>query len=376
MPSATLLLGSIVLLAVSQTGKSALSVGTDFILAFPCFDDATWFPSFLVINSNSQPSTVTITSSVDIFTTMEKTVAGNSALQISITDVHVLLSMRVCDRDIVNQQAFRVHTSEPIALYAYFSQQNGAQKTGQYLVLPTNMLTSQYVATYTYAILIANVDGTQLTIGTDKPPKQVTLNKLDVYLTDSKIVTGNVSFAYLCTDGSTRVNIVMPASYASMQYSYAVGGGADIWAFESNTQVSVNKGTSSSVSIGTPYYTNIGGPGTVEASAPVQIFSLSYYRYMFVKEAALSSSVQFYSFGNSPTLTIVVPLLSTGNILLDGQAIPALSYQRIPYTKDYYYSVSITGAAMLHTLSTKTPSDRYMPDLGYIFAFNFTGGAS
>ncbi len=34
---------------------------------------------------------------------------------------------------------------------------------------------------------------------------------------------------------------------------------------------------------------------------------------------------------------VITPLSSTGNILLDGQAIPALQYRRIQFSKDYYY---------------------------------------
>ena len=80
---------------------------------------------------------------------------------------------------------------------------------------------------------------------------------------------------------------------------------------------------------------------------------------VYVQETFLSRDVQFYTFGDGAVLTIVVPRESTGNILLDGKAIPALQYKRIPNTSIYFYEQFISNSAMRHTVSTAMHDQRY-----------------
>lgn len=84
------------------------------------------------------------------------------------------------------------------------------------------------------------------------------------------------------------------------------------------------------------------------------------------------SNVQFFtSNGNNGTaqLMIVTPIDSTGNIQVDGTAVPALQYRRIPYST-YYFYVQPVATAGLHTIQITTLDDRYLAYIYYPYASN------
>jgi hypothetical protein len=134
--------------------------------------------------------------------------------------------------------------------------------------------------------------------------------------------------------------------------------------------VSINGANRINIHTGRPYRgMNLEDSFTVNASKPVQVFfTYPSYRIAYAPETFLSTNIQFYSFGYMYTisnLTIIAPLSTTGNILLDGQAITALQYRRIPNTLFYYYIQQTQGPAQLHTISTTTSGDRYMAEVNF-----------
>ena len=136
-------------------------------------------------------------------------------------------NLRICDTSFVKQNGLKVVTSLPVALYARYDGGVGPLgnddlgDTRQYLLLPTNLLSSHYPTadgSY-YGIIVAIQDGTIIIVG----GRQVTFNKLDVYYSNEAITSASAPFAYIiiCLQKDARGSIVpdakmaYPSSFAS-----------------------------------------------------------------------------------------------------------------------------------------------------------------
>uniref|UniRef100_A0A914W8K3 glucuronosyltransferase n=1 Tax=Plectus sambesii TaxID=2011161 RepID=A0A914W8K3_9BILA len=253
------------------------------------------------------------------------------AILIDFSDPHVVLGMQVCDQNEVNQQGFKVLTSLSVALYVYQSTSNGFNAT-QFMVLPSNMLAAEYIGglNQTYGIIVAKQDD-----------ELITLNSLDVYYYYSETnISASNPFAYILTvqyqPNSSPYSTVMalPITYAAKElfiapdiFNYPLS--CEIWATQGATEVSLNGGSNVSVPAGSAENMVLSNGGTLIASSSIQVFAASpSLQYAVYPDIFLQSSVQFSvaNGNNAAQLMIIAPLDSTGNILMDGRAIPALQY--------------------------------------------------
>uniref|UniRef100_A0A914VDW8 glucuronosyltransferase n=1 Tax=Plectus sambesii TaxID=2011161 RepID=A0A914VDW8_9BILA len=251
------------------------------------------------------------------------------AILIDFSDPHVVLGMQVCDQNEVNQQGFKVLTSLSVALYVYQSTNNGFNAT-QFMVLPSNMLATEYVGgpNETYGIIVAKQDGTAVTIGNEL----ITLNSLDVYYYYSETnISATHPFAYILTvqyqPNSSPYSTVMalPITYAAKELFIAPDLfnnplSCEIWALQNATEVSLNGGSNVSVPAGSAENMVLSNGGTLIASSQIQVFAASpSLQYAVYPEIFLQSSVQFSvaNGNNAAQLMIIAPLDSTGNIVLD-----------------------------------------------------------
>jgi hypothetical protein len=275
-----------------------------------------------------------------------------------------------------------------VSLHVYIAEEDGSSAV-QYLIVPVFMLGTRYpflaaaplpYTTFT-GIAVASQDGTILTQGSNSPK---TLNRLDVFSSagsSNYFVYANVPFAYIGTTTAHSTIMLLPISSSFLMIPpdlRSLPFTAQITALESGTQVSVNGGSSVDFPNNGPFlaYSSAHGDAVIiNATKAVQVHKiLPSYEYSYSPEYFLSNSVQFFlveSFAYPANVTIFVPHQSTGNILLDGQAIPALQFRRLASNSTiYYYSQRMTRYSGsnpngLHTISTKTSDDRYMAEVFY-----------
>jgi hypothetical protein len=308
--------------------------------------------------------------------------------------------MRVCQSSRITKQGFRLKSSLPVSLYVYIAEDDGSSAM-QFLILPVYMLGSQYPllaaaplpqSTFT-GIAVASQDGTVIA----NYNTQLSINKLDVYITTygggykNSMVVGNVPFAFIGTTAAQSTIMLLPTSIKSTLPLISpdlrsLPFNAQITAFESGTKVSVNGGNSVDAVViasnSDPLIVPSGNGAaiSVNATKSVQVYKVTpSYEYAYFPEYFLSTTVQFYiidSFSYPANVTIIVPLQSVGNILLDDQVIPAMQYRRISSNSTYYYysqrmrrDFGSNPPNRLHTISTKSSEDRYMADVFYRDAY-------
>uniref|UniRef100_A0A914VH63 IgGFc-binding protein N-terminal domain-containing protein n=1 Tax=Plectus sambesii TaxID=2011161 RepID=A0A914VH63_9BILA len=343
-----------------------LVTGTEFVFALPASGGDSTMNSNLIVN-NQNNATAVLTLLTNLFNTTSFNVPANSIQRIQIP-TNISASLGDLGYNTVADKGVTVRSTNPITLYVAM-ESTDTQYSTQFLVLPTNRLGTQYnylTSLLNYkALIIATQDNTHFTIGTTG--QTLTLNKMQTYFTGTafflnskmKSISANAPFAsilYGSSSSPTTAVMSLPSSYSStgfpVVFSDGNSGAVTFFALYNNTSITYNSNQNIILNAGESQ--EVRTPTTwINASQPIQVIfdpeNTGHFGYAIAPENYLSTSIQFYQFLGSTSMSILTSLQSVGKIAFDNQVIPALQFRHIPFTT-YYYYVSYVEPALLHTI--------------------------